>query len=112
MDPTTVKLFAGASGYTLNPTVSITGYANPSGTNHGGDGYINWITNDVSAISINEGIGTVASSGSLYVNRSGQTVTYTITATISGGGLISSSVTIAFGTYVTCTARQIMSGDC
>jgi len=120
MDPTTHRLMNGSAGHLENPLVSITGYANSCGVGYGGDGVISWTSQDVINQSINEGIGAVASSGSLTVSYAGQTKTFTITGTTSSGATITSSVTITFCTPEAppppppfeCTMRERMRGNC
>lgn len=112
MDPTTAKLRNATAGHLENPLVSITGYANPCGYGYGGNGVISWSSQDVVSRSINQGIGTVASSGSLTVSYAGQTKTFTITGTTSSGATITSSVTITFCTPLVCDMLARMNDLC
>ena len=113
MDPTTARLMSGSAGHLDNPLVTITGYSNACYDYTGGTGVISWTSQDVTNQSIDQGIGAVASSGSLTVGGGGQTITYTITGTTSSGSTITSSVTITVCTPpLVCDRRAQMEGRC
>ena len=65
----------------------------PTSIAAGSDASLSWSVSNSSSVSINNGIGSVGSSGNLSVSPS-STTTYTITALNSAGASVSSSVTL------------------
>ena len=97
---TTFTLVAtGASGATVTrsatvtvtprPTATLT--ASPSTIAPGGSSTLSWTTSGAASISINQGVGSVASSGSRAVTPAA-TTTYTLTATNAGGSTTATAV--------------------
>lgn len=67
-----------------NPPPTVTISANPLFINRGDEATLSWTSTDVDTVTIDQGIGAVAASGSRQVSPP-QTTTYTITATGVGG---------------------------
>jgi len=59
--------------------------ANPSSVSSGGGTTLSWTTTNASSVSIDQGLGSVASSGSMAVSGISSSVTYTLSASGSGG---------------------------
>ena len=77
-----------------SPTISSF-TANPASITEGGSSTLSWAITGATAVSINQGIGTVALSGSITVSPIA-TTTYTLTAT-NGAGTITDTVTVTVG---------------
>ena len=73
------------------PTAKLT--ASPTTVSPGSSATLTWKTTNATSISIDNGIGTVAASGSTTVNPTA-TTTYTLTATGSAGGTITATATV------------------
>jgi RHS repeat-associated protein len=81
---------AEVTGNVPTPTVTIS--ASPASVITGASSTLTWTSTNATSCSINQGIGTVATSGSKTVAPA-QTTTYTITAT-GAGGMVTSNVTV------------------
>ena len=81
------------------PTVNLT--ASPTAIASGGSSTLSWTSTNATSVTINQGIGTVAASGSRAVSPAA-TTTYTITATNSSGS-VTDSVTITVDSSPTAT---------
>jgi hypothetical protein len=97
---TTFTLIAtGAGGVTITRTATVTVTPRPAATftaapstiAPGGSSTLSWMVSGASSISINQGVGSVASSGSRVVAPGG-TTTYTLTATNAGGSTSATTV--------------------
>ena len=95
MDPTTFRLLSGAAAEAA-PPVEITFTASTYYLQGNQTSYLSWGVLNSSSVSINQGIGSVAATGSAGVNVNGQTVTYTLTALGLNGITYTSSLSIAW----------------
>jgi len=83
------------------PTATLS--ANPTTISSGGTSTLTWSTTNATSVSIDQGIGTVAASGSMNVSPT-QTTTYTLTATGSGAtASATATVTVGSGGGGTCS---------
>ena len=108
MDPTSSRIAFGAAGGSLPAEIdsfTLTLISSSSGT-------FSWETSNAETVSINQGIGNVAVSGSINVNFSqsgglGATGsnTYTLTATGLNGVSVTSSITVTC--TIICTGRVV-----
>ena len=85
------------------PTVTLT--ANPLSITAGQSSTLTWSSTNATSVSIDNGIGTVATSGSKTVAPT-TTTTYTITATGSGGSATAKATVTVGTTPTTCTAAS------
>lgn len=79
MDPTTFRLLSGAAEGPP-PPAQITFTASTYYLQYGLTSNLSWNVLNSTSVSINQGIGSVAATGSAGVTGSGQTITYTLTA--------------------------------
>lgn len=93
MDPTTFRLMSGATA----PPVEITFTTNNYNPEANGTSTLSWSVLNSTSVSINEGIGSVADSGSIGQSGIGVTRTYTLTAMGINGITYTSSITISWG---------------
>lgn len=113
MDPSTHRIFLTSSGHQQNPTISLTGYGIDGGECAGSPSVqLTWNSQDLFNLTINQGIGSVASSGTLRVYNSNVTLTFTITGTTSSGDTMTSSLTWGFGGLSECTRQCRREGRC
>lgn len=94
--PATRQTFTETFDFTSD---SFSFFADPPSIVVGGSTTLNWEVDDATDVSIDQGIGNVALSGSASVSPS-QTTTYTLTATGGASGPISARVTIQVATGV------------
>ncbi|HTP31778.1 MAG TPA: OmpA family protein [Candidatus Acidoferrales bacterium] len=80
--------------------------ATPANISAGQTSTLNWVVQGATSISINNGVGTVAATGSAPVSPS-QTTTYTLTAT-GPAGTVTASATVTVGTGGTTGNPQIV----
>jgi hypothetical protein len=80
-DQAIAAVTGGSGGGTPAPTCSLT--ADPPSITNGGSSTLTWTTTNATSLSIDQGIGSVALSGSKQVNP---TVTTTYTGTVTGDG--------------------------
>jgi len=90
-DGNSIKLYRATVPGTSRPTI-VNFTADPSASIQGDPVELTWVTNDATSAAIDQGIGTVALSGSVTVTPT-VTTPYTLTATGSGG-TTSSTVTV------------------
>jgi hypothetical protein len=98
MDPTTLRMMSGATA----PPVSITFYADnyyPLGNT---STTLTWDVSNALSVSIDQGIGTVGSSGSTTQTQNNQTRTYTLSAVGLDGINYSASITVVWTHVLTC----------
>lgn len=106
MDPSTYRIFSSTSGYLSNPTISLTGYGIGGGDCASSPSVqLTWDSQELSNLTINQGIGAVANSGTLRVYNSYITLTFTITGTTADGGTLTSSFEHSFGGLSECTRQ-------
>ena len=99
MDLTTFRMISGAAGVPSGP-VSITFSASSSYTPNNSNVTISWAVLNAASVSIDQGIGSVGSSGSSSVTGNEQTKTYTLTALGLDGLTSSSTIQIQWYRYV------------
>jgi len=87
------------SGTSPAPTATLT--ANPTSITSGQSSTLMWSTTNATSVSIDNGVGTVATSGSKSVSPAA-TTTYTLTAT-GPGGSTTSKATVTVGSSSACT---------
>jgi len=97
MDPNTLKMVFGAA--TFPPVLITFSAANyyPAGNT---STTIQWTVENSASVSIDQGIGTVASSGSASVSGNAVTRTYILTALGLDGQTSTSSITVAWSSGV------------
>jgi chitodextrinase len=91
---------------TSNPAPIATLTASPSSLTSGSSSTLTWSTTNATSVSINQSIGTVATSGSRTVNPT-VTTTYTLTATGLGGS-ITSVATVTITAVITPTPPPVI----
>lgn len=89
---TPINITVGSSGNPL-PTISFS--ANPTSISAGGSSTLSWSTSNATSVTIDNGIGSVATSGSQSVSPTA-TTTYTLTAT-GPGGSATATATVSIG---------------
>ena len=99
MDPTSFRMMSGAHAI---PPLEATFTANNSNPNGDGSSTLSWDVQYASSVSLNQGIGTVASTGSTTSPADNVTRTYTLTA-VDGGG-----VTTTYS--LTCSTQDVEVG--
>lgn len=102
MDPTTTRMMSGATA----PPVSVIFSANNTYPAANALVQLNWSTTNAQSVSIDQGIGSVATNGSTMVQGNNETRTYTITAIGFDGVTYSSAVTINWA-GLTCVPSDI-----
>ena len=90
------------------PTVSIS--ANPATIQEGGSSTLTWLSTNADSCTIDQGIGTVNTSGSTTVSPTA-TTTYTITATGAGGTATNSVTVTALGCEIYLHDETIAAGS-
>lgn len=113
MDPSTHRIFLTSSGHQQNPTISLTGYGIDGGGCAGSPSVqLTWNSQDLLNLTINQGIGSVANSGTLRVYNSNVTLTYIITGTTADGNTLTSEFIHSFGGLSECTRQCRREGLC
>jgi hypothetical protein len=98
VDPTSIRLAAAASAPAAQITFTADNYY-PAGNTAA---TISWSVLNAASVSIDQGYGAVAASGSFSETRNGVTVTYALTAIGLNGQTYTSSLTVIWGTYTEC----------
>ena len=98
MDPTTLRMIAGAAGGSA-PPVQITFTASAYYLQYNETSALSWSVLNSSSVSIDRGVGSVAATGSVGVSANGQTITYTLTALGLDGITYTSSLSITWTYY-------------
>ena len=95
MDPTTFRMMSGATG--SPPPVEITFAASNYYPAHNTSTTLSWSVLNAASVSIDQGIGSVATNSSTTVSGSGVTRTYTLSAVGLDGTNYSASLTVVWG---------------
>lgn len=98
MDPTTLRMMFGATA----PPVSITFYADNYAPAGNAFVALYWSATNAQSVSINQGIGSVATSGTTSVQGNGETRTYTLSVVGLDGINYSASFTVVWAPALVC----------